>query len=52
MDGAKRILLRSMYGFPKPGIDSGAGPHVMPLAEWIYQDGKRAIDMICEKRPD
>ena len=52
MDGAKRILLRPLYGYPKPGIDSGATPHVMPLVEWIYHDRKRANDMICEKRPE
>ena len=52
MDGAKRILLRSMYGYPKPGIDSGASPQVTPLVERIYQGGKRAMDMICEARPE
>ena len=52
MEGAKRILLRALYGYPKPGIDSGATPHVIPLAERIYLGGKRAPDTICEKRPE
>ena len=51
MNGANRILLRSLYGYPKPGIGSGEATSAMPLFGRIYQNGKRATGVICGKRP-
>ena len=48
---AKGVILRALYGYTTPPTDF-ATSHVMPIAEWIAEDAKRARDMICSDLPD
>ena len=35
---AKELLLRALYGYPKPTATSPAAPHVLPFVEWLSMD--------------